>query len=219
MTSEGDAKPSSRGRFITIEGGDGSGKSTQLRRLGAFLRDRGFNTVETREPGGSTGAEALRGLLLDPKYTDWPPMSEALMVFSARCDHVENLIKPALARGDWVLCDRFVDSTMAYQGVAQGLGTELIETLRTVSLGDMVPDLTLIFDLDPEIGLSRTIARGEAATRYELMDGDFHAVLRQAFLDCAARAPERYSIIDASQDEGEVSKAVEAAVSAHFGLS
>lgn len=200
-----------RGRFITIEGGEGAGKSTQAERLGRALRARGLSVLCTREPGGSPGAEAIRRLLVDGDPGRWDAMTEALLHFAARRDHAVRVIAPALARGDWVVCDRFVDSTMAYQGYAQGLGRETVERLAALVVPGLAPDLTLVLDIAPEAGLARARGRG-AENRYERMDPAFHARLRDAFLDIARRAPERCVVIDAAAEPERVHRAVLAAV-------
>jgi len=204
-----------RGRFITIEGGEGAGKSTQAERLGRALRARGLSVLCTREPGGSPGAEAVRRLLVDGDPGRWDAMTEALLHFAARRDHAVRVIAPALARGDWVICDRFVDSTMAYQGYAQGLGREAVERLAALVVPDLAPDLTLILDLAPEVGLARAHARG-VENRYERMDPAFHVRLRDAFLDIARREPERCAVIDAAAAPDRVHRAVLAAVEARL---
>jgi len=208
-----------RGRFITIEGVDGAGKSTQARCLETALRARGIAVLRSREPGGSPGAEEIRRLLVDGAPGRWDAMTEALLHFAARRDHVRVTLDPALARGDWVICDRFVDSTMAYQGYAQGLGREAVERLAALVVGDLVPDLTLVLDVAPEVGLSR--ARARAGTdgvddRYERMGAAFHVRLREAFLDIARRAPERCVVIDAGADPEAVQRAIMAAVEARL---
>jgi dTMP kinase len=144
-----------RGRFITLEGGEGAGKSTQIRRLAAKLEAKGHAVVTTREPGGAPGAEAIRELLVEGDTGRWTARTEALLHFAAREEHLARTIRPALGRGDWVISDRFVDSTMAYQGVAQGLGPEIIGKLRALVVGDDRPELTLVLDLAPEIGPAR----------------------------------------------------------------
>ena len=208
----------SRGKFIAFEGGEGAGKSTQVRRLAAFLQSRGIETVATREPGGSPGAEQIRALLVTGELQRWDGMTEALLHFAARSDHLVRTVKPALSRGAWVVCDRFVDSTMAYQGYAQGLGREVVENLTRAVLGDFKPDLTLVLDLPPRIGLRRTDDRGTAENRYERMDPKFHETLRSAFLDIAKREPNRCAVVDASGSEDEVEQAIRAAVTARLGL-
>ena len=208
----GTASRAPRGRLITFEGGEGAGKSTQLSLLAENLRNRGIEVVETREPGGSPGAEAIRTLLLDPDNKGWPPMTEALLHFAARSDHMTRVVEPALTSGKWVLCDRFTDSTMAYQGVAQGLGSSVIEQLSALTLKGRKPDLTLVLDLDPEIGLKRISERGGKPTRYDLMDISFHRRLREAFLMIVRSDPARCVVVDATYSEDFVAEMVSGAV-------
>ena len=189
-----------RGRFITLEGGEGAGKSTLARGLASALCERGVETVITREPGGTANAEALRALLVEGEPGRWSPLAETLLLYAAREDHVRTLIEPALSRGAWVICDRFSDSTRAYQGAAGGLAPERIEAIHRATLDAFAPDLTLILDLDPAAGLERTRRRGEDATRFERQPNRFHDALRQAFLTIAAAEPERCGVIDAAQD-------------------
>ncbi len=193
-----------RGLLITLEGGEGSGKSTQARRLGERLEADGRAVVLTREPGGSPGAEEIRSLLVTGDPDRWDGLTEALLFFAARRDHVERTIKPALAAGNIVISDRFADTTTAYQGYGHDLGRETIERLYTLSLGNFKPDLTLIFDLPVEEGLKRAANRGGTEHRFEEMDVAFHHRLRDGFLDIAEREPERCVIIDASGSEDEV---------------
>ncbi|MEQ9144748.1 MAG: dTMP kinase [Parvibaculaceae bacterium] len=207
-----------RGRFITFEGGEGAGKSTQMHRLADFLRARGLEIVQTREPGGSPGAEEIRTLLVNGDGDRWTGLTEALLNFAARADHLARVIEPALARGTWVLCDRFADSTMAYQGYAQGVGPETVRTLTDMVVGETRPDLTLILDLPVDVGLARATERGTGEDRYEKMGLAFHETLRQAFREIAANEPERCRLIDANADIDQVSKAVEAAVADRFDL-
>ncbi len=186
------------GKFITIEGGEGAGKSTQARRLVETLRARGLDVVETYEPGGPSGAEAIRGLLLGSDGHDWEPATEALLHFAARCEHLSKTVLPALERGDWVVSDRFADSTMAYQGYGLGLGRDMIESLYALSIGAFAPDVTVILDLPAENGMARARSRGDQLDRYETMDLEFHRRLRQGFLDIAARDADRCVVVDAS---------------------
>ena len=198
-----------RGRFITLEGGEGAGKSTQVKRLAAKLEAKGYRVVVTREPGGAPGAEAIRELLVKGDTGRWAPRTEALLHFAAREEHLARTIRPALDRGDWVISDRFVDSTMAYQGVAQGLGAEFITRLRDLVVRDDMPALTLILDLPPELGLARAAGRtNDGEDRYERMKLEFHQILRQAFLDIAKSEPGRCAVIDAAQDEDRVAEAI-----------
>lgn len=211
-----------RGRFITFEGGEGAGKSTQVRRLVAALRDRGIDVQATREPGGSPSAEEIRSLLVTGAPDRWTPMAEALLLNAARKEHLERLIRPALEEGRWVVCDRFADSTAAYQGYAQNLGLDVTSQLERLVVGDTRPDLTLILDVPVDSGLERAASReikdqaGE--TRYERFSPRFHEKLRQAFLDIAKAEPERCIVIDAQRPEADVAKDVLAAVTERLGL-
>jgi dTMP kinase len=200
-----------RGRFITFEGGEGTGKSTQARVLAERLRARGLEVVATREPGGSAGAEALRRLLLEGEGDRWSPLAEALLMNAARADHLDRLIRPALASGAWVVCDRFADSTRAYQGAGGGVDAQFLRELEQVVAGDATPDLTLILDLDPELGLQRAQGR-DLFDRFEARTLAFHERLRQAFLAIAAAEPDRCVVIDASRTPNDVSQSVWAAV-------
>lgn len=210
------------GRFITLEGGEGTGKSTQLRRLVAALEGKGLGVLATREPGGSPGAEQIRDLLVNGAPGRWDAMTETLLVYAARADHVGRSIGPALLADKWVICDRFSDSTYAYQGGGRGLARETIRRIDAVVLDDFKPDLTLVLDLDVETGLARAMARAKdqtkAETRFEQFDRDFHERLRQAFLDIAKRNPDRCILIDASGSEDDVAAAIWAQVSRRFGL-
>lgn len=200
------------GRFITFEGGEGGGKSTQLRLLAQRLGERGGEVVATREPGGSSGAEAIRDLLVRGEADRWSAMTETLLMYAARRDHLERVIKPALDRGAWVLCDRFADSTRAYQGAAGGTDPAFIAALETYVLGEIRPDLTLILDLPPEAGLARAASRAGAETRFESKGAAFHSRLRQAFLDIARAEPDRCRVIDATQTLEAVSADIWAAI-------
>jgi len=197
-----------RGYFITFEGGEGAGKSTQLRRLGDRLEAAGRVVVRTREPGGSPGAEAIRALLVTGEADRWSPMTETLLMYAARRDHVERVIRPALDRGAIVLCDRFADSTRAYQGAGGGAAATLISALEAAVLGDLRPDLTLMLDLPVDIGLARAAGRGGGEARFEAKGAPFHARLRAAFLAIADAEPERCAVIDATRDEAAVAAAV-----------
>jgi dTMP kinase len=206
------------GRFITLEGGEGAGKSTQTRRLAAALDARGVESIVTREPGGSPGAEDIRNLLVNGEPGRWDALTEMLLLFAARADHVSRTIRPALDAGKFVICDRFTDSTYAYQGVGRGTPRETIRRIESVVLEDFKPDMTLILDLPVEEGLKRAGARGGSETRFENFDTDFHERLRQAFLDIARRSPDRCVIIDAAAGEDDVAQAIWDAVSRRFAL-
>lgn len=207
-----------RGRFITFEGGEGAGKSTQLRLLAAALSRSGVPVCMTREPGGSPGAEEIRALLVTGDGDRWDPVSEALLHFAARADHMRRLILPRLEAGEWVLSDRFTDSTMAYQGYALGLGRDAVESLSALVLKGFAPDLTIMLDLPVDTGLARAAERADGEDRYERLGRLFHERLRQAFLDIAKRAPERCVVIDASGDLNSVEAAVRATVAERLGV-
>jgi dTMP kinase len=206
-----------RGRFITLEGGEGAGKTTLIKGLAETLRARGLDVVVTREPGGTPGAELLREILLTGATDRWSPMTEALLMYAARVDHVERLIAPALRRGAWVLSDRFADSTTAYQGAAGGVPLDRIKLLHQAALGNFKTDLTLILDLNPQTGLQRTLDRGEDATRFERFDPGFHGRLRRAFLSIADEDPERCQVIDGDQSVDAVLAAAIEAVDDRLG--
>lgn len=207
----------SRGRFITFEGGEGAGKSTQVQRLAAHLRAAGRDVVTTREPGGSPGAESIRDLVLKGAADRWSPVTETLLMYASRRDHIERVIEPALERGAWVVCDRFADSTRAYQGAAGGTDPALIAALETYILGATRPDLTLVFDLPPDVGLARAHARAGNEMRFESKGMAFHTGLREGFRAIADSEPERCALIDASLDMDAVEAAVIAAVDARLG--
>lgn len=207
------------GRFITFEGGEGAGKTTQIARLAGDLAAAGMNVCRTREPGGSQGAEELRRLILTGAVDRWDPRTEALLIAAARRDHVERTIRPALAAGAWVLCDRFTDSTMAYQGFAGGIGRDAIDWLRQFATGGLSPDLTLILDLPVTTGLARAAARPDGHHRFEGRDRAFHERLRGAFLDIAAAEPERCRVIDGDRPPDAVAAAIREAVGMRFGVA
>jgi dTMP kinase len=202
-------------RFIVFEGGEGAGKSTQVQRLADALRARGQVVTATREPGGSPGAEAIRGLLVSGDAARWTPETEALLINAARADHLDRTIRPALANGQWVICDRFADSTMAYQGHGMGLDRAWLEALRKRVVGDTEPGLTLVFDLPVDVGLGRAVA----SQRYEKMGRAFHETLRAAFREIAKSADgRRRVVIDAGKDIDDVARQVLHAVTAAYGL-
>ena len=202
------------GRFITLEGGEGVGKSVQAKRLEDRLVALGLAVVRTREPGGSPGAEALREAILSGFAAEFSPAAQALLFAAARVDHLDTTILPALARGAWVVSDRFADSTRAYQGAAGNLPPEFIADLERLTVGPNRPDLTLILDLKPEVGLKRAAARRQRgpAVRFESEKLPFHQILRQAFLDIAAAEPWRCAVIDADRSQEDVAAAIWSAV-------
>jgi len=193
------------GHFITFEGGEGTGKSSHARDLAESLRKKGRIVVLSREPGGSPGAEDIRALLVTGATGRWSATAEILLNYAARESHLRETIRPALARGDLVLCDRFMDSTRAYQGFAGGGDMELIDALERQIVGATRPELTLILDVDPELGLTRAKGRGASGEdRFEKKGLDFHRSLRQGFLTIAAKDPGRCRVIDSSRPYGAV---------------
>ncbi len=204
------------GCFITVEGGEGAGKSTQVRRLATWLNGQGIETATTREPGGTPGAEAIRALLVTGEPDRWDATTEALLMTAARRDHAEKVIRPALARGVWVLCDRFADSTLAYQGYAGGLPPDALTALTRFAVDGLTPDLTVVLDLPAAEGLSRAGARAgarsAAESRFEARTLRFHAAVRDGFLDIARREPARCVVVDATAPIDSVARRIAAAV-------
>lgn len=200
-----------RGRFVTVEGGEGVGKSTNVEFLCALVRARGFEVLATREPGGTPTAERIRELLLEHGTEPMPPTAELLLFFAARALHVENVIRPAVARGTWVVCDRFTDATRAYQGAGRGLDAGRIEQLAEWVHGDCTPDLTLLLDAPPEVGRGRAERRSDA-DRMESEQAAFHARVREGYLAQARREPDRFRVIDAGQALARVQADIEAAL-------
>jgi len=206
------------GRFITLEGGEGAGKSTQIARLKSWLEGRGRTVVATREPGGSPGAEMIRKLLVEGPIERWDGTTEALLHFAARREHLRSTVWPALKRGDWVISDRFADSTLAYQGYGHGVDRKIFDELYKVAAGDFQPDLTLILDLPIEVGLSRAATRRGAETRYESLPRDFHARVRAGFLEIATQDPKRCVMIDATADIDTTAAAIARVVGERLGV-
>ena len=204
------------GRLITFEGGDGAGKSTQITRLADYLAGFGIPVLCTREPGGTAEAEAIRALLVSGE-ADWDPLTEAMLHYAARREHVEKRIRPALAAGEWVISDRFYDSTVAYQCYGQGLAAEDEAALRRLAVGGLQPDLTLMLDIPVETGRERAQARQKS--RYEAMNDDLHLRVRAGFLEIARREPQRVAIVDAARAPDNVAAAVQTIVAGRFGLS
>lgn len=211
------------GKFITFEGGEGGGKSTHVSMLADVLGASGINVITTREPGGAPAAEEIRDLLVSGAVERWTPMAEVLLNYAARDMHVMQVIRPALERGDWVISDRFSDSTMAYQGYGGGIDPARIAAVHAAVLGDFKPDLTLVLDLETEQGLKRSGKRlseqDSAEDRYERMDLEFHHRLREGFLEIAAAEPLRCRVIDAATDIDIVAANIRTAVAEKFGLS
>jgi dTMP kinase len=199
-----------------MEGGEGAGKSTMMSRVADWLENAGHRVIRTREPGGTDLAEKLREILLDRDNNSLSGRAELLLMFAARAQHLEELIRPALARGDWVLCDRFTDATWAYQGGGRGLPRDEIETLEKLVHGDLQPDLTLLLDLPVEQGLKRA-ARRSQADRFEQESARFFEQVRDAYLERAAAAPERFAVIDASSNMTEVWSQIDSVLRERMG--
>jgi len=196
------------GKFITFEGGEGAGKTTQAELLAASLEKAGIETLQTREPGGTFGAEAIRDLVLEGTSDRWSGMTELLLMYAARLDHVEKLIKPALERGVWVISDRFADSSMAYQGYARGLGAERVKDVHDAVMGGFEPDLTILFDMDPVLAQKRVETRGEELTRFDAEGLAFHKTLRESFLKIAETATDRIQVVDADGSRDAVNNRI-----------
>lgn len=205
-----------QGLFITFEGGEGSGKTTQINRLSSTLSQLGYKVLTTREPGGTPEGEKIRDLIVQRDAGNWVPMAEVLLLFAARIMHVSKVIKPALEEGKIVICDRFADSTTAYQGYGHGVDQHVLDEINTIAMGHFKPDITFILDIDPEVGLQRSDRRLAAEQfqvkqredRYEQLDIEFHKRLRRGFLDIAQKEPDRCHILDGSQDIDTVSKQI-----------
>lgn len=206
-----------RGKFISFEGGEGGGKSTQAVRLAGLLRSKGLEVIETREPGGTKQGEELRDLLVQGDPDRWSSLSEVLLMTAARVEHVNRTIEPALAAGKWVICDRFMDSSMVYQGIAGGLGLDMVGGLQAQAVGACVPDVTFLLDLREEAGLQRAQKRGGAA-RFEKKDADFHRNVRDGFLALAAEAPDRIVVVDAEDTFEAVWGQIEGEMKQRFKL-
>lgn len=208
-----------RGRFITLEGGEGVGKSTLAAELAKRLSADGVEVVRTREPGGTPGAEAIRKLILTPPEDvgGWRPMAETLLFYAARRDHLDKLIRPALERGSWVICDRFSDSTRAYQAAAGGVSASDVEAIDRMCVGDAMPDLTLVLDLPIAVARERMTARAGAADAIESRLLSYHEAVHRGFLEIARANPQRCVVIDASLDPQSVADAAMTAISDRMG--
>lgn len=206
-----------RGRFITLEGGEGTGKSTLLSALREKLERAGHTVVQTREPGGTELAEVIRNLVLHPpEGQNWSPMAEALLMNAARTDHLEKKIRPALEAGSWVLCDRFSDSTRVYQSVQNGVGLSVLKMLENTVLGETCPDLTLVLDAPVDQATGRRIERGGNTDAFEQRNTSFHEAVRQAFIDVARSEPQRCVLLDASRTADEVATSAWHHIEARF---
>jgi dTMP kinase len=207
-----------QGRFITLEGGEGAGKSTHIVRLKDWLEARGHAVLATREPGGSAGGEMVRKLLVEGPADRWDGVTEALLHFAARRDHLRATVWPALKRGMWVVSDRFADSTRAYQGCGHGLDFGMLDRLYDIAVGDFRPDLTLLLDLPVEVGLARAGHRRGSETRYESLPRAFHDRVRAGFLEIAKREPARCVVIDANRDVEQVAEDIAHCVAERLGV-
>ena len=214
----------SKGIFISFEGGEGCGKTTQGKLLQEHLKDRGIDVILTREPGGAAGAEEIRQLLLTGDPDKWVPMTEVLLFYAARVDHLKRTILPALGAGKWVISDRYADSTFAYQGAGHGLGAAVIQDIHRIATDDFWPHMTILLDIEPEAGLGRANVREAALSedsredRFERMTGNYHHRLRQAFLSIAQQNSERFRVISAAGSVGEVAGRIWQQVAMTFGL-
>jgi dTMP kinase len=214
-----------KGLFITFEGGEGSGKTTQVNRLAQFLTDKGHKVITTREPGGTPEGERIRDLLVQREGGEWNPISEVLLLFAARAMHVDQVIKPALAKGKIVISDRFTDSTRAYQGHGHNFPLQTIEDLNNLVVGNFAPDVTFLLDIETEKGLARSGRRMAAEAlhikqtedRFEKMEVDFHERLRKGFLEIAKKEPERVKIIDANKKPDDIAAEIQKIVTDKVG--
>lgn len=217
------AQSSNKGTFITLEGGEGSGKSTQIKLLSEWLNGLGVDHICTREPGGAPGAEQIRKLVLTGDVDRWTPMTEVLLYTAARSDHVERVITPALDSGRLVICDRFYDSSIAYQGAGRGVGVEKVRALQKLVLGDLRPDLTLILDLPVQVGLGRAVDREtgavDAEDRFERMDVSLHETFRAVFLEIAEQAPDRCVVVDADKEVEELQETLRSIIAQRLELT
>lgn len=204
------------GTFISFEGGEGAGKSTQIKTLQNFLAENGKQTLLTREPGGSDGAEKIRELLVTGDADKWDGITEAMLVFSARRDHYKRTIAPALTDGTFVLCDRFADSSYAYQGAGHGVETAILDHLYTMACDQFRPHLTIVLDVPVDVGIKRALSRHGDENRYESMDTEFHERVRQSFLHQAQRFPERFVVLDATQSPESIATEIQCTVMERF---
>ena len=206
------------GKFISFEGGEGSGKSTQLKMLSAAFEAAKLPFISTREPGGTPSAERIRGLLVSGAVDAWGALAETLLFQAARAEHIEKLIIPALTTGKTVICDRFVDSTIVYQGIGKGLGVEYIKNLHQMVFGDFMPKLTILLDIDPSEGLARAGARNGDENRFERLDISFHKKIRAGFLEIAKNEPQRCVVLDAGQSVDELHKKIIGTIHERIGV-
>lgn len=207
-----------QGKFITFEGGEGAGKTTQIKHLRDYLQAQGLRVLITREPGGSLGAEKIRDLIVRGDVNQWDGLTEALLFQAARRDHLVRVIWPTLQKGEWVLCDRFQDSTLAYQGYGHALDLTILKKLYTIIAGDFKPDLILFLDLPAEVGLTRARARHMGEDRFEHFELDFHTKVRTGFHELASQDLERYKLIQANHPVDTVAEEIKTVVAKKFNL-
>lgn len=205
-------------KFITFEGGEGSGKSTQSALLYQSFINASLSSIHTREPGGTKGSEEIRSILVQGDLNKWEPMSELLLVMAARSEHINKVIKPSMSNGYYVICDRFIDSSIAYQGFAQGLGESIVKEMHDLVFSGLYPDLTFVFDVDPSEGISRALARKGKETRYENMNIEFHIKIREGFRKIVSRNPKRCIAIDAKLSIEEIHESIISSVNEKFSL-
>lgn len=208
-----------KSNFISFEGGEGSGKSTQLKLLAESFKKAGLPFITTREPGGSPGGERIRSLLVSGDVDSWNPLSETLLFNAARADHIQRLIAPALANGKTVICDRFIDSTIVYQGIGKGLGTAYIKSLHHMLFGNFMPNLTIMLDIAPEVGIRRALACSGEETRFEGLDIEFHRRIRAGFQAIAESEPERCVIINAAQEADAIHRQITETIRIRCGIA
>ncbi len=206
------------GQFISFEGGEGSGKSTQLKMLTLAFEKSGLPFISTREPGGSKGAEKIRSLLVSGEVDSWDSLTETLLFNAARCDHISRVVKPAISEGKTIICDRFLDSTIVYQGIGKGLGTDYIKNLHHMIFGNFMPNLTIILDINPEDGLKRAGGRNHDENRFEKLDIEFHKLIRAGFLNIAKQEPERCVVLDATQEVETIHRQIIKTIHTHCGI-
>lgn len=206
------------GQFISFEGGEGSGKSTQLKLLNIAFEKSGLPFISTREPGGSEGAELIRSLLVSGAVDSWDALTETLLFNAARADHINRVLMPALTKGKTVICDRFLDSTMVYQGIGKGMGEAYIKNLHHLIFGNFMPNLTIILDISPEEGLARAGGRTGDENRFEQLDIEFHRKIRAGFLSIAKSEPERCVVLDATQEAGVLHLQIVETIRTHCGI-
>jgi len=209
---------SRKGKFISLEGGDGTGKSTQARLLSEYISQAGHSTILTREPGGAPGADEIRELILTGDPDRWDAVGETLLFYASRRNHMRLTVWPAMERGDWVISDRFADSTIAYQGYGNQLGLEAVMKIHEVTVGDFAPDLTFILDIEVQKGLARTTGRSHNEDRFERMGLGFHERMREGFLEIARQNPNRCVVIDASQPIDDIQQTMRNVIRERYGI-